>query len=71
MKLKLEHITWVHIHAKFKELLNMSAVTTETSFKQGGKLHQDFQLFGPIKLVKILEPYIHIILEDVNFSLPR
>ena len=36
------HLTWVHIHAKFKDFLNTSAVISKTSFK-----HQDYQQFRP------------------------
>ena len=38
------HITWVHIHAKFKEdLLHASAVFSKTVSEQSGMLHQDYQ----------------------------
>ena len=32
----LRHITWVHIHAKFEDLMNTSAVIINTNFEQGG-----------------------------------
>ena len=41
------HIIWVHIHAKFEDLLNTSAVISKIGFDQWGMLHQDYQSFGP------------------------
>ena len=45
VRLWFGHITWVHIHATFEDLLNTSAVINKTHFEQRGMLHQDYQPF--------------------------
>ena len=43
------HITWVHIYARFEDLLSMSTVIRETSFEQRRMLHHNFKPFVPQK----------------------
>ena len=43
------NITWIHIHAKFEDLINTSTVTSNTSFEQRRVFHQDCQSFGSEK----------------------
>ena len=44
VRLCFGHITCVHIHAKFEDLLNTSSVISNSSYEQ---VHQEYQLFGP------------------------
>ena len=51
----LGHITCAHMYAQSEEyLLNTSAVISKTNFEQRGMLHQDYELLGCNKIVKIL-----------------
>ena len=43
------HITWVHIHAKFEDLLSTSAIISKQHLEQKEVLHQDFKPFGQKK----------------------